>query len=449
MVRLFGHGGVEQGSRRTVLFAAHRERVYEAAVSKRRLWGAMLLAGAAVIAGGGVVRYRRAARAAELVYRTAAIDKGPMVCRVTATGTLSARVTVQVGAQVSGRLSEVLVDFNSAVRKGQVMARLDPAFFQAALASAHANTQQAVGLLKQAKAILARDMKVADRDTNLLAGTLLSQQDYDNAIAQVEGDQAAVEAQKGAVEQSRAQEFQAATSLAYCTIVAPIDGTVISRNVDVGQTVAASLQAPTLFTVAQDLHEIELDTNVAEGDVGKLRDGMEASFVVDAYPNDRFTGVIQQIRNAAITVQNVVTYDAVIAVENPALKLRPGMTANAVMVYDHRDETLRVPNAALRFLAPPALLGSDDAIAPVASGSGGSGPQKEPVDNSQKTLWVMRGPRPVQIRVKTGITDGSFTEVVSGELQVGDRVVVEATSGDELAGKSDSVGGTQPPGLHR
>ncbi len=410
----------------------------------------MILAGAGAIAGGDrVVAHWRAASSAELVYRTATVDKGPIVARVTATGTLSARVTVQVGAQVSGRLSEVLVDFNSTVQKGQVIARLDPALFQAALASARASTHQGIGLLDQSKATLARDRKLADRARSLYAEALLSEQDYDNAIGQLDVDQAAVEAQKGAVEQSRAQEHQAAINLAYCTIVAPIDGTVISRNVDVGQTVAASLQAPTLFTVAQDLHKIQLDTSVAEGDVGKLRDGLEASFVVDAYPNDRFTGVIQQIRNAATTVQNVVTYDAVIAVENPDLKLRPGMTANAVIVSDRREETLRVPNAALRFLAPPALLGSDDANAPVASGSGGARSQREPVDASQKTLWVMRGPKPVQVRVKTGIADSSFTEVVSGELRAGDLAVVEAIGGDESADTFDSLGGNQRPRMHR
>jgi HlyD family secretion protein len=397
----------------------------------------MILAGAGAIAGGGgVVKYWRAARPAALVYRTATVDNGPIVARVTAIGTLSAHVTVQVGAQVSGRLSEVLVDFNSTVQKGQVIARLDPALFEAALASARASAHQGLGLLDQSRATLARDRKLAERAKSLHAEALLSEQDYDNAIAQLDVDQAAVEAQKGAVEQGRAQEHQAAINLAYCTIVAPIDGTVISRNVDVGQTVAASLQAPTLFTVAQDLHEIQLDTSVAEGDVGKLRDGLEASFVVDAYPSDPFTGVIQQVRNAATTVQNVVTYDAVIAVENPDLKLRPGMTANATIVYNRREDTLRVPNAALRF-RPPAGSGS----APPGSDRSQNGL----ADASPKTVWAMRGAKPVQVQVKTGITDGSFTEVVSGALQEGDVVVVEATSADEPA----SVASSQLPGMHR
>lgn len=398
--------------------------------------GTVLVGAGAIAAGVGVVKYWRATRPATLVYRTATVDKGPIVARVTAIGTLSARVTVQVGAQVSGRLSEVLVDFNSTVRKGQVIARLDPALFEAALASARASTHQGIGLLDQARATLARDEKLAERAKNLHAEALLSEQDYDNAVAQLDVDRAAVEGQTGAVEQSRAQEHQAAINLAYCTIVAPIDGTVISRNVDVGQTVAASLQAPTLFTVAQDLHEIQLDTSVAEGDVGKLRDGMEASFIVDAYPSERFTGVIQQVRNAATTVQNVVTYDAVIAVENPDLKLRPGMTANAAIVYNRREDTLRVPNAALRF-RPPAGSGSDP--------PGFDRWQNGITDSSPKAAWAMRGARPVQVHVKTGITDGAFTEVDSGALHEGDVVVVEATVADEPT----SVASSQPPGMHR
>ena len=413
----------------------------------------MILAGAGMVAGGeSVVRYWRARSRAELEYRTATVDRGPIVARVTATGTLSAHVTVQVGAQVSGRLSEVLVDFNSTVQKGQVIARLDPALFQAELASARANTHQGIGLLNQSRATLARDEKLAARAKSLRADALMSEQDYDNAIAQLDVDQAAVEAQKGSVEQNRAQEHQAAINLAYCTIVAPIDGTVISRNVDVGQTVAASLQAPTLFTVAQDLHKIQLDTSVAEGDVGKLRDGLEASFVVDAYPNDRFTGVIQQVRNAATTVQNVVTYDAVIGVENPDLKLRPGMTANATIVYNRRENAIRVPNAALRFQPPPALLGSGVAGAPEASGVGRAGSgrwQNGPADASQKTLWVMRGTKPIEIPIKAGITDGSFTEVLSAGLEEGDVVVLEATDAEEPAGNPTSLPSSHLPGIHR
>src|SRR5277367_4905376 len=294
----------------------------------------LLVAGATV---GGVLGYKRVTRPPELVFRTTPVERGNIVARVTATGTLSAHVTVQVGAQVSGRLSEIFVDFNSLVKKGQIIAHLDPALFKAAQESAHANTMQAVGIVAKSKATLDRDLALANRAKLLHDQALMSQQDYETALATVEVDRGDLASQVGNMQQARANEHQADINLAYCTIISPIDGTVISRNVDVGQTVAASLSAPVLFTIAEDLHKMQVDTNVTEGDVGKLKDGMRASFVVDAYANERFSGVIQQIRNAATTVQNVVTYDAVIEVENTELKLRPGMTANAKVVYDRRE----------------------------------------------------------------------------------------------------------------
>jgi HlyD family secretion protein len=449
-------------------------------VNKWALRGVMLvlLAGATV---GGVMGYKHATRPPELTFRTAPADRGPIVARVTATGTLSAHVTVQVGAQVSGMIKELHADFNSVVKKGQLIAKLDPDLYKAALASAHANTLQALGLLAQYKATLAKDKKLADRAKDLHAQGLMSQQDFDNAMAQIDVDAATVQAQAGQVEQDRALEHSAEINLAYCTIFSPIDGTVISRSVDVGQTVAASLSAPTLFTIAEDLHKMQVDTNVTEGDVGKLRDGLRATFMVDAYPNERFNGVIQQIRNAATTVQNVVTYDAVIEVENSELKLRPGMTANATVVFDRRESTLRVPNAALRFRAPPQLAGSATAT-PVAAptesaehghghrGEGGgpdapgsAGPagsaapagsasarghrNRPPADTSTKILWVLRGPTPVQVEVKTGLTDGTNTEIISGDLNENDQVVLEAQSGGAPVTASPPAGGNQPPRL--
>jgi HlyD family secretion protein len=424
----------------------------------------LILAAGAVV--GGVLGYRRATRPPELTYRTVTVDRGPIVARVTATGTLSAHVTVQVGAQVSGRLMEILVDFNSIVKKGQIIARLDPELYKAALGAAHANTYQALGQLAQYRATLEKDKALAERAKSLYAGGLMATQDYENALAQVKVDEAMVEAQKGQVEQNRANEHQAEINLAYCTIYSPIDGTVISRNVDVGQTVAASLTAPVLFTIAEDLHKMQVDTNVTEGDVGKLRDGMRASFVVDAYANERFNGTILQIRNAATTVQNVVTYDAVIEVENPELKLRPGMTANATFNYDRREAALRVPNAALRFHPPAALAAEGSAAlaavappdsaapngtgghgwasrnggAPAASGSpAGSasarprrGP-RPPVDNSTKLVWVLRGGKAEPVVVKVGLTDGTFTEVVSGDVHENDEVILELLSDDPSA----------------
>jgi HlyD family secretion protein len=464
----------------------------------------LVLVGGATV--GGVLGYKHVTRPAELIFRTVPVERGNIVARVTATGTLSAHVTVQVGAQVSGRLGDILVDFNSIVKKGQVIAHLDPELFKAAQEQAHANTIQAIGNYEASKSTMARDVMLEDRAKLLHAQGIMDQQDYDNAVAAVIIDKGQLEAQRGNMLQAKAQEHQADINLAYCTIISPINGTVILRNVDVGQTVAASLTAPVLFTIAEDLHKMQVDTNITEGDVGKLRDGMRATFVVDAYPNERFNGVISQIRNAATTVQNVVTYDAVIEVENNELKLRPGMTANATLNYDRREDVLRVPNAALRFRPPPSLASAlPSASAPppssdaAPSGHGGEDPRApgsaqaghawgrvsadRPValasdfrdggapvpatsasaspatsasgrphrqrggtgggEQAQKYLWVMRGTKPEPVAVKTGLTDGNFTEIVSGEVNEGDAVVLEATNPDDPA---SAVGTARPPG---
>ncbi len=238
-------------------------------------------------------------------------------------------------------------------------------------------------------------------------------------------------------------------NLAYTTIVSPIDGVVISRNVDVGQTVAASLQAPTLFVIAEDLAKMQVDTSVAEADVGKLKAGMPASFTVDAYPGERFSGKVRQIRNAPQTVQNVVTYDAVIDVDNPELKLKPGMTANVTFVYAEKDDVIKVPNAALRFRAPPSLLAEGqggptgprpggEARAPAGPGGGGGlragaagGRPGEAAD--RRTVWTLVGDKPVPRKVKTGISDGTFTEVVEGDLKAGDVVITDALGAGSAA----------------
>ena len=449
----------------------------------RRLWQVLIVLLVLGALGGAYAYYRVATRPPELTFRTAKIERGAIVARVTATGTLSAHVTVQVGSQVSGRLAKINVDFNSAVKKGEVIAKIDPDLFEAALASARANAFQAQGQLAVSKAQLLDAETKLRRAKSLRAENLLSQADLDTAATAVEVAKAQIEANKGSYEQARAQEHQAAINLAYTTIVSPIDGTVISRNVDVGQTVAASLQAPTLFTIAEDLRKMQVDTNVTEGDVGKLRDGQRATFMVDAYPNERFVGRILQIRNAAQTVQNVVTYDAVIEVDNSDLKLRPGMTANVTVVYARREDVLRVPNPALRFRPPPALAASASA-APGSVSPPGSAPSVEPppptalprseasVDASasssagatatargsrprreawggggrgshgtggetspdQRVLWVLHGTTPTPVPVRIGLTDGAFTEVVSGEVQEGDAVVVEAETASEAAG---------------
>ncbi|HYS04219.1 MAG TPA: efflux RND transporter periplasmic adaptor subunit [Candidatus Dormibacteraeota bacterium] len=361
---------------------------------------------AALSLGGG------RGKAGTAKYETVKVERGKIVAKVTASGTLSALVTVQVGTQVSGRIQDLYVDFNSPVHKGEVLAKIDPQFFKAAVEQAKANLVAAEGNLAKAKAQAADAHRQYVRAKSLVEqGQLIAQSDLDTADANAQAADAQVQAMDGQVAQARATLYQADVNLGYTTITSSIDGTVISRNVDVGQTVAASLQAPTLFTIAQDLKKMQVDTNVSEADVGKLSPGMRTSFNVDAFPGENFKGVIRQIRNSPQSVQNVVTYDAVIDVDNPDLRLRPGMTANVTFTYAEKDDALRFPNAALRF-RPPAEIAA-------------KAPRPE---RDRRVLWVLRDGAPVPVAIKTGLSDGSVTEIADGDLQEGDALVTEAVT---------------------
>ncbi len=383
----------------------------------------------------GWIRILKAREQGQLRFETTPVKRGRLVAKVTATGTLSAIVTVQVGSQVSGTIAALNADFNSKVKKGQLVAKIDPSLFEAAVQQARANLAAAEGNLAKAKAQAVDAERQAKRDAELLASQLLAQADYDTAKATADADKAAVDAAAGAVEQARAQLHQAQVNLAYTDITSPTDGTVISRNVDVGQTVAASLQAPTLFLIAQDLEKMQVDTSVAEADIGRITAGMRATFTVDAFPGERFEGVVRQVRNAPQTVQNVVTYDAVIDVNNPDLKLRPGMTANCTFVYAQKDDALSVPNAAIRFLPPPELLArlrGGRPASPARRAGGAEGrpaakPAASPTD--RKTVWLLKNGEPVAVPIRAGVSDGSQTEVAEGELKEADLVITDVTQG--------------------
>jgi HlyD family secretion protein len=345
-------------------------------------------------------------------FETAKVERGRIAPKVTATGTLSALVTVQVGSQVSGRVQQLNVDFNSTVEKGQVIAKIDPQLFDAALEQAKANALAAQGSLTRAQVQAADAERQLARTKTLADRQVIAQAELDTATANAEAARAQIDVARGNLAQAKASLHQAEVNLQYTTITSPISGTVISRNVDVGQTVAASLQAPTLFVIAEDLRKMQVDTAVAEADVGKLSPGMPATFMVDAFPNERFKGKVRQIRNAPQTLQNVVTYDAVIDVENPDLKLKPGMTANVTFVWAERNDVLKVPNAALRF--KPANAG------------GWKKGERPPPD--EKTLYTLEGENLVPHKVKVGVTDGSVTEIVEG-IDEGAMVVTDANDG--------------------
>src|SRR3954464_1370383 len=290
--------------------------------------GALVLIAAAFL-------LRRCAGGSSATYQTAPVVRGPITQAVTATGTLNPVQNVQVGSQVSGNIQKLFADFNSVVKAGQVIAQIDPIVFQASV-------NQAEGDVANARAALELARLNEGRTRALVAKQNSAQSDLDQATAALHQAEANVKIKEGALEKVKAD-------LDHCTITSPIDGIVISRNVDVGQTVAASLQAPVIFTIANDLSKMQIDANVAEADVGAVAVDQDVEFTVDAFPTRTFHGKVVQVRNAPITVQNVVTYDTVISVSNPDLKLKPGMTANVSVMIAHRDDVLQINNAALRY----------------------------------------------------------------------------------------------------
>jgi HlyD family secretion protein len=497
-------------------------------------------------------------------YRTVRVERGNLSTYVTANGTVNPVVTVLVGTQVSGTIQKLFADYNSRVKEGQLIALIDPATFQAQLSQAQAKLESAKAAFLTAQAdigsarsnvesnkanVLKAKVSVEDtkrnlnRSLELFSRNLISASDrdasqtaYDSALAQLEAAQAQqkaseaqldsvkakLEAARAQIKQSEAELQLAKVNLDHTRIMAPVTGIVISRNVDVGQTVAASLQAPTLFTIAQDLTEMQVDTNVSEADIGKVALGQETTFTVDAFPNLTFRGKVTDIRNAPLTVQNVVTYDVVIQVKNPELKLRPGMTANASILVAHKENVLKIPNAALRFrpdfvkkeAAPsqassaagsasasaaspeqildrlkkglnltPAQQASlarilQDAQNEIQAARKAGGPEQAKakakelratnrmkirslLTEEQKKMYdhmdrggkpgQVTGPvykvwtpvpegQPVPVEIVTGISDGSFTEVVSGGLREGQAVITEAAGGNSKSSARQSTG---------
>src|SRR5262245_38993550 len=332
-------------------------------------------------------------------YQTVAVTRGSITQAVTATGTLNPVVNVQVGSQISGNIEKLFVDFNSPVKAGQVVAEIDPAVFQAAVL-------QAQGDVDNARAALELAQVTQKRMVDLVAKQNSSQSELDQANASLHQAEAQLKIKEGALQKAK-------VDLEHCTITSPIDGIVISRSVDVGQTVAASLSAPVVFTIANDLTKMQIDSAVAEADIGTVEVGQKVNFTVDAFPRRIFQGEVTQVRNAPTTVQNVVTYDTVIGVNNADLKLKPGMTANVSIVGAQRDNVLKLSNAALRFRPP-------DATPPPP----GSHPVRGKVAEHQpeRTVYLLRGANPAPVQIKTGISDGIFTEITEG-LKDGDRVV--------------------------
>ncbi len=423
-------------------------------------------------------------------YFTAKVEHGDVRDVVEATGTINAVITVQVGSQVSGTIQKLFVDFNSRVQQGQVIAQIDPALFQGALLQAKADFENAKANLASAKANLEKARATAaqskadfDRTVGLAREGVMSQQQLDLARATSESADAQVSAAQAQVTQAAAQVQQksaavnvAQTNLNYTTIRSPIHGTVVARNVDVGQTVAASLQAPTLFTIAQDLTKMQVYVATDESDVGNIHSGLPAMFKVDAFPKETFRGHVSQVRLNATTVQNVVTYTTIVNFDNPELKLFPGMTAYVSIPVATADNVLKVPNGALRYkpelsageLAalykkygveapagrqnrPSGAPGGQRTMGANNTAGGAAAPAAREPKADVAMVWKHLPDGGLQpVKIKTGITDHTFTEVaqvLQGELKEGDELVTGAQSAKAGAGGArNPMAPGRPPG---
>jgi HlyD family secretion protein len=366
-------------------------------------------------------------------YRMDPVTRGPVSEVVNATGDVSAIVTVNVGSQVSGIIDKLYVDFNSTVKKGQLLATLDPRLFQAQLEKAEASLASANANVEKAQAAHADSVRIANRQQELRQQGLISQAELDTALATRDQNAAGLSAAKAAVLQAKADRDMAATNLAFTRITSPIDGIVVSRSVDVGQTVAAAFQAPTLFLIANDLTKMQILANIDEADVGKVREGLEAKFTVDAYPGETFTGVIRDVRQAPSTIQNVVTYPAVIDAPNPDRKLRQGMTASVNITAARKDDSLRVSNASLRWrpdesavpeaAAPQRPGGTPLGRMASAAARGARDGSGQPAPGRAGRVYKLENGKPVPVNIRVGLSDGQRTEVIEG-LSEGDRVIV-------------------------
>ena len=395
----------------------------------------------------GIVFFVYANRKPEISYKTAKIERGTIASTVSATGNLSAVTTVQVGTQVSGTIQKLYVDYNSRVKKGQPIAEIDPSLFNASVEQSRGNYLNAEANLQRAKVTLADAERTVNRNRKLLADGIISQGDYDVAETAYQSAKAGLKAAEGSVAQTRGSLMQSSTNLRYSIIRSPVDGVVISRAVDVGQTVAASFQTPTLFTIAQDLTKMQIEVSVDEADISRIKLDQNASFTVDSYPEHSFKGKVVQIRNAPVINQNVVTYITVVNVDNSDLKLKPGMTANVSIEVARKEDVLKLPPAALRF--KPKSRGDEPrekrqagAPSPGAGREAGGRPGGRKGTGGQQ-VYILQDNAPLAVPVKTGIANNSSIELVESTLKEGDEVIIEQFGGDS---KKKAASGGSPMG---
>jgi HlyD family secretion protein len=377
----------------------------------------LALAVVAVLTAGVAAYYRGNGSADAPKLTTTPVSRGPVVQAVEATGTLEAVTTVDVGTQVSGTIKALYADYNSQVRKGQVIAQLEPSLFATQVEQARATVQRLEAEVDSAKVHVDDTRVKLRRAHELSAKQLIPATDLETAEANARQAEASLKAAQAQLVQGRASLRNNEVNLGHTTIKAPIDGIVISRNVDVGQTVAASMSAPILFVLAQDLRQMQVNARVDESDIGRIQAGLQVEFHVDAHPDETFTGTVKQVRLEPVVEQNVVSYVTVIDVPNPELKLKPGMTANVTIEIARADEVLRVPNAALRFRPTAEVFTAFGQQAPEPRVAGGRGVARG------AGVWVLQDGRLARVPVETGINDGTTTAITGGTLQEGAQLV--------------------------
>jgi HlyD family secretion protein len=411
----------------------HRGRIspqLKPAAARPTPWRRYLLAGIiGLLLVGSAGWWWNGSRTALVHYMTAPVPRGAVVRTVTATGTINPVLTIIVGSYVSGVIQELYCDYNTRVTKGQICAKIDPRPYQTIVDQDKAVLAVAKAQLEKDKANLEYAKVNYERNALLVKQNSIAVNTADQAKSVYHQAQAQITLDEATVQQREAELATAQVNLGYTNIISPVDGTVVSRNVTVGQTVAASFQTPTLFLIASDLTKMEVDTNVSESDIGGIKEGNSASFTVEAYPDRVFDGSVVQVRHAPQTIQNVVTFNVVVGVANPDLLLVPGMTARTKIISDKRADVLRVPDQALRYV--PAGVASAPAPASVR-------------EVRQGQVWVLADGKPISVAVTLGLDDDSFTEIVGGELKPGDRVILSEQSSSAGKGARPTV---TPPRL--
>lgn len=390
--------------------------------AKKRILIPLVLA--LVILGGTAVNINNH----KITYQTEKLTKCTITDVVEASGTINPVNIVSVGSTVSGLMKEIYVDFNSEVKKGQLLAQIDPANFQAAVDQNTAQINNAQANLAKLNAQLVMAEKTYNRYKNLYAKNFIARSELDQAESDYLAQKAAIGAQRATIAQARATYNTAMTNLGYTKIIAPVDGTIISRDIDVGQPVAASFQAPELFKIAQDLTKMQIEVNVSEADIGQVKEGQDVEYTLDGYPDSKFYGKVTQVRLDSTTTSNVVTYTVIVSVSNEDLKLKPGMTANVSIITKRSENVMCAPNIALKY-------------SPETSG------QKY----KNQGIWILEKGKPNRIDIKQGSSDDSNVEIISDKLNIGDNVIIGSTGGRGKGAKASGTGSRRggPPGMFR